>query len=156
MEQQTVRLFYKDGSNWKFDFKNPHGAGKIVAVSDYELTDSLEINTGISFMLVSSDPEIPTNGFYYQALPAINPELQLTPIVPGGAAIAAPFVNVVCTTPYNLEKPSSGNKETLSLTLFAPGGVPSGYKIVAGDVLCYISFPVVFDFYKAISCVKRS
>lgn len=150
-----TRLAYKKTGDYDFKYKN-HGFGRLV--NDKDLTISaggvLEIDTGLKFMLVSDSEENASMGYFYAVVPAINCELkaQIQGITP--QPVDCPFMVVACYEPYNLNKknPDGSAKSTLKLRLFVSPSVTTACEILAGSTICYLTFQVIYDLQKTVSC----
>lgn len=169
MADQIVRLAYsyeKDNNgneinkcNFKFD---RHGSGRIVAAEDLSptITDGIwRLDTGIRFILVSSQAKTKAQGFYFIAAPSVNYKLEARLST---AVVKVPFINVVGYTsdddsdPYNLD--NIKNKPYLQLALFprAEAALTTSHIFPKGSVLCYLNFQVIFDLAEKESCYKLS
>lgn len=171
MEVQLVRLAYKRLKNNQgnyvanFVFKySDHGTGRIEAAEDMSLPAAAiasglwTVQTGLSFMLISRDPTVSPGGYYYTALPVINPNLTAVyQTTSSTTRIECPFALVACSTPYNLEckKNKSGLELTFGLRTLDEALTPN-HVIRRGETLCYVHFPVVFDLLDQISCYEYS
>ena len=158
---QIVRLCisYSKNALCRFEY-TPHGTGRLVLNSDYTFTGpGQSLDTGVKLMLVSSNTEVTGPGYYYTAVPYLNPALKIrvtdTPVPvytddPLTNIIAYPTGGQQGKEMYNLKE--GKDKPTLSLRLLSGQGMAGTFE--RGAALCFLTFPVGFDLLNKETCFE--